>query len=68
MGWQRQYSPARFRQLAADAGLAVQRLDVFEHDPLLGWSASEEISIGSREYGRDAAAAAASMCIELGRE
>jgi hypothetical protein len=67
LGWVRQYSPARFRQLAAEAGLAVQRLDVFEHDPVLGWSASGETSIGDREYGNDAVAAAASMCVELSR-
>jgi hypothetical protein len=67
MGWQQQYSPARFRAVAAAAGLAVERLDVFAHDPLLGWGSAGEDSIGTRVYGVDAVAAAAVLCAQLTR-
>lgn len=68
MGWQRQYAPATFRRVAAQAGLTVERLDVFSHDPVVGWAPAEEDSIGGRTYGQGAVAAAASICAELSRQ
>lgn len=65
MGWQRQYAPATFRRSAEEAGLAVERLDVFAHDPERGWSPAEETSVESRTYGEGAVAAAACICAEL---
>jgi hypothetical protein len=65
MGWQRQYSPAGFRQVVEEAGLAVGRLEVFAHLPGRGWTPAEEQSVHSRTYGQDAVAAAASICAEL---
>lgn len=65
MGWQRQYTPATFRRRAEEAGLRVERLDVFAHEPGSGWGPVEEDSVGQRTYGRGAVAAAASICAEL---
>ncbi len=67
MGWQRQYAPATFRQTVAQAGLEVERLDVFAHEPGSGWTPAEETSVESRTYGRGAVAAAANICAELRR-
>jgi hypothetical protein len=67
MGWQRQYAPSTFRRVVQDAGLEVERLDVFVHDPLDGWVPAEEGSVGDRTYGEGAIAAAASICAELRR-
>jgi SAM-dependent methyltransferase len=65
MGWQRQYSPATFRRTAEQAGLTVERLDVFAHEPGSGWTPAEEASVANRTYGKGAVAAAASICAEL---
>jgi hypothetical protein len=65
MGWQRQYAPATFRRTAEEAGLAVERLDVFVHEPGSGWAPAEEAAVESRTYGRGAVAAAANICAEL---
>ena len=65
MGWQRQYSPGRFRRVVEESGLAVERLDVFAHDPLSGWAPTEEDSVENRTYGEGAVAAAANICAEL---
>ncbi len=67
MGWQRQYAPSTFRRVVEQAGLAVQRLQVFAHDPVRGWSAVEEDSVAGRSYGENATAAAAIVCAELRR-
>jgi hypothetical protein len=67
MGWQRQYAPASFRRAVQEAGLEVERLDVFAHDPQSGWMPAEEASVESRTYGQGAVAAAASICAELRR-
>jgi hypothetical protein len=67
MGWQRQYAPATFRRVVEQAGLAVERLDVFVHDPASGWQPAEERSVAHRNYGEGAVAAAASICAELTR-
>ena len=65
MGWQRQYAPATFRRTAEQAGLEVERLDVFMHKPESGWVPAEEDSVASRTYGQGAVAAAANICAEL---
>lgn len=65
MGWQRQYSPSTFRRVVSEAGLAIERLDVFAHDPLAGWAPADEDSVELRTYGQGAAAAAASICAEV---
>lgn len=67
MGWQRQYTPSTFREAVRKAGLQVERLDVFAHDPVDGWKPAAEDSIGDRSYGEGAIAAAASICAELRR-
>jgi Methyltransferase domain len=67
MGWQRQYAPRTFRRVVEEAGLAVERLDVFAHDPVGGWSPAGEDSVGGRTYGQGAVAAAASICAALTR-
>jgi Methyltransferase domain len=67
MGWQRQYAPSTFRRVVADAGLTVERLEVFAHDPASGWGPAREDSVDARTYGQDAAAAAAIVCAELSR-
>jgi SAM-dependent methyltransferase len=64
MGWQRQYSPATFRRTVEEAGLTVERLDVFVHEPG-GWTSAEEASVEHRTYGQEAVAASASICAEL---
>ena len=65
LGSHRQYAPATFRRLVQRSGLAVERLDVFAHDPRSGWAPAAEDSVESRSYGKDAVAAAASICAEL---
>jgi hypothetical protein len=65
MGWQRQYTPTTFRRTAEEAGLTVERLDVFAHEPARGWSPVDEASVESRTYGQGAVAAAACICAEL---
>jgi hypothetical protein len=65
MGWQRQYAPSTFRRVVQDAGLVPTRLEVFVHDPVNGWAPAREDSVGARDYGRDATAAAAIICAEL---
>jgi hypothetical protein len=68
MGWQRQYSPATFRRVVADAGLAVERMEVYAHDPVTGWAPTEEVAVGDRTYGERSVAAAAVICAELRRK
>jgi hypothetical protein len=67
MGWQRQYSPGTFRRLVADAGLQIDDLRIFTHDPASGWVPAEESAVEGRAYGRGAVAAAASICADLRR-
>jgi hypothetical protein len=67
MGWQRQYSPSAFRRIVDRAGLKVERLEAFAHDPAGGWAPVGEDVVASRSYGEDAVAAAASICAELSR-
>ena len=67
MGWQRQYTPRTFRRTVTNAGLTVERLEVFAHDPTNGWAPAEENSVESRTYGQGASAAAAIVCAELTR-
>lgn len=66
MGWFRQYSPATFRGVVAEAGLRLTRLEVFAHDPVGGWSPAPEESVAGRTYGQRSVAAAAVICAELG--
>ena len=67
MGWQRQYAPSTFRRVVERAGLVVDSLQVFAHDPVSGWSPVAEDSVGERTYGEGAFAAAAVLCAELTR-
>lgn len=67
LGWQRQYAPRTFRRVVEEAGLAVECLEVFAHDPTTGWAAAEEPSVEARTYGQGAFAAAAIICAELSR-
>lgn len=67
MGWQRQYAPRTFRRVVEEAGLVVERLEVFVHDPVSGWAPAGEHSIEGRTYGQGAVAAAAIVCAELSR-
>ncbi len=67
LGWQRQYAPRTFRRVVEEAGLAVERLEVFAHDPASGWAVAEEDSVEDRTYGQGAFAAAAIVCAELSR-
>jgi hypothetical protein len=67
LGSHRQYAPSTFRRLVALAGLDVEQLDVFAHDPVDGWRPTEESSVENRTYGNGAVAAAASICAELRR-
>lgn len=64
---QRQYSPARFREAVAGAGLTIERLDLFAHDPVSGWGPAAEEDVIRRTYGEDAYAAAAVICAQLAR-
>jgi Methyltransferase domain len=64
-GWFRQYSPATFRGRVEAAGLAVERLDVFAHDPTTGWRLSDESSIAGLLFGQDSYSAAAVICAQL---
>jgi Methyltransferase domain len=65
MGWQRQYTPQTFLGVVEAAGLRVEVLDVFAHDPDAGWSPAEPALVERRGYGEGAVAAAASICAEL---
>jgi Methyltransferase domain len=65
MGWQRQYAPSTFRRVVEEAGLTVERLEVFAHDPICGWAPADEDSVEGRTYGVGASAAAAIVCAEL---
>jgi hypothetical protein len=67
MGWQRQYAPRTFRRVVDEAGLTAQRLDVFAHDPIVGWAPADEDSVETRTYGKGAIAAGASICAVLSR-
>ncbi len=67
MGYQRQYSPERFRRAAGKAGLAIERLDVFEQTEA-GWNPVEPAAIADRTYGQGATAAAALLCAQLSRQ
>jgi SAM-dependent methyltransferase len=65
--WQRQYSPERFSRLAEEAGLTVDTLDLFAHDPGIGWRAVPPEDLRERTYGSGAVAAAAVICALLVR-
>ena len=67
MGWHWQYAPRTFRRIVDDAGLALERLDVFAHDSPRGWGPVAEDSVQGRSYGQGAVAAAAIVCAELNR-
>jgi SAM-dependent methyltransferase len=64
-GWQRQYSPERFRRLVEAAGLSIHELELFEHDTSHGWSIATPEAIEERSYGIGAPAAAAVICASL---
>jgi hypothetical protein len=67
MGWQRQYSPSTFHRVVEEAGLTVDHLEVFAHDPVSGWAPAKEDAVTDRTYGERAPAAAAIICAELSR-
>jgi hypothetical protein len=67
MGWQRQYAPSTLRRVVDQAGLRVERLEVFAHDPASGWAPVSEDAVSERSYGQGAVKAAALMCAELRR-
>jgi hypothetical protein len=67
LGWLRQYAPSTFRRRANEAGLEVERLDVFAHDSNDGWTPASEDSVSDRLFGQGAYAAAALVCAELRR-
>lgn len=66
-GWHRQYSPAAFARLAEAAGLEPVRLDLFAHDPGIGWRAVPPEDLSERSYGSGAVAAAGLICAVLTR-
>jgi hypothetical protein len=65
MGWARQYAPLTFRRIVEEAGLVVERLEVFVHDPVSGWTPADENSVEGCRYGHGVVAAAAVVCAEL---
>jgi hypothetical protein len=67
MGWARQYAPSTFRRVVGEAGLTVERLEVFAHDPVNGWTPAKEDSVEGCTYGQGVVAAAAVLCAELSR-
>jgi hypothetical protein len=60
-----QYAPATFRGVVDEAGLVVDRLEVFAHDPVRGWAPAAEDSVQGLTYQQGAVAAAAVICAEL---
>jgi SAM-dependent methyltransferase len=66
-GWHRQYSPETFTRLAEAAGLEVMWLDLFGHDPGIGWRAVPPEDLRERSYGNGAVAAAGLICAALTR-
>ena len=66
-GWHRQYSPDAFARLAAAAGLQTVQLDLFAHDPGIGWRAVPREDLHERSYGSGAVAAAGLICAALTR-
>lgn len=65
LGWLRQYAPSTFRERVCEAGLAVERLEVYAHDPDDGWAPAAEDSVGDRHFGEGVFAAAAVICADL---
>jgi SAM-dependent methyltransferase len=66
-GWHRQYSPDGFARLAEAAGLETVQLDLFAHDPGVGWRAVPPEDLRERSYGSGAVAAAGLICAALTR-
>ena len=63
--WLRQYSADRWREIVAQAGLAVETLDCFEQDLRRGWQTCAPEALERREYDRDAIGAGGLICAEL---
>jgi len=63
--WYRQYDAEAWTGLAERAGLAVERLDCFEHDAARGWQACPPEALPLRDYEQGAVASAAVICSEL---
>ncbi|HEV3048089.1 MAG TPA: class I SAM-dependent methyltransferase, partial [Solirubrobacteraceae bacterium] len=68
LGWLRQYQPSTFRERAAEASLSVQRMEVYAHDPVLGWGPVDEGAVGDRHFGDGVFAAAAVICADLSHD
>jgi SAM-dependent methyltransferase len=64
-GWLRQYSPEGFTRLAEAAGLRAERLDLYAHDPGVGWRHVPPEDLRERTFGAGVAAAAAVICAVL---
>lgn len=64
-GWLRQYSPDGFTRLAETAGLRAERLDLYAHDPGVGWRKVPPEDLRERTFGAGVAAAAAVICAVL---
>ncbi|HTQ68907.1 MAG TPA: class I SAM-dependent methyltransferase [Solirubrobacteraceae bacterium] len=65
LGWELQYAPRTFRRVVDEAGLTVERLEVFAHDRVSGWMPAEENSVEGCSYMQGVVAAAAVICAEL---
>lgn len=65
--WLRQYSADGWREVVAQAGLAIETLDCFEQDLQRGWQACAPEALERREYDRDAIGAGGLICAELRR-
>jgi SAM-dependent methyltransferase len=63
--WFRQYSLDRFERLAAGAGLAADRVELFAHEPDVGWAPADPAELASRDYQQGAPYAAAIICARL---
>jgi SAM-dependent methyltransferase len=63
-GWSRQYSPERWRDVIAEAGLQAEEITYFAHAPD-GWNICGPHALGDRTYGDGARAAAGVICSRL---
>lgn len=63
----RQYSPATWRSVVAQAGLVHRELDFFAHRSSTGWEAVEPEEVVRQRYGDGARGAAGLICARLAR-
>jgi SAM-dependent methyltransferase len=67
MDWQRQYSPASWADVVQRAGLEIDEIEYFEHDPEQGWRPVAPSEVERRDYREGAPYAAALICAALRR-